>query len=289
MARFHKHVVLITGASAGIGAEMARQFALEGADVVLTARRLERLRELAAEIEAMGGRALPLACDVTVDGDWQRVVEATHEAFGPIDVAIANAGFGVSGLFERLTLDDYRRQMDTNVYGVLRTAYATLDDLKKKRGRLVVVSSVNGYVTFPETSPYAMSKYAVRAFCESITGELANHGVSVTMISPGFVASDIRRTNNSGKVNENAKDFVPSFLVMPTPIAARKIVDAVFKRKREKIITFHGWFMVQLSRWTPWLLHLANRWIGRKAFAKRRKRDAEKDKLQKSETGSTER
>lgn len=273
MGQFSGQVVVITGASAGIGAEMARQFAQSGADVVLTARRAERLEALAAEIEGMGRRALAVACDVTQDGDMERVVAQTHEAFGDIHTVVANAGFGVSGNMEDLTLNDYQRQLDTNVYGVLRTIYATLDDLKKTKGRLAIVSSVSGYISAPTSSAYSMSKFAVRALCEAITPELHGHGVSVTMLSPGFVASEIRKVDNAGTYKESRKDIAPDWLVMRTDVAVRKMLRAIAKRKRERIITFHGWLIVRLTRWIPGVLH----WLVKRNTNIKTKNDAHKE------------
>src|SRR6185436_16532555 len=131
--KFLGQVVLITGASSGIGAALARAFAREGANLVLAARRADRLAALAAEIEREGRRALSVTCDVTRDGDLERAAAAARTAFGGIDVAVANAGFGVVGPVERLTLDDYHRQFETNVFGVLRTIHATLPDLRARR------------------------------------------------------------------------------------------------------------------------------------------------------------
>ncbi|TNE50827.1 MAG: SDR family oxidoreductase [Deltaproteobacteria bacterium] len=267
MGQFQGQVVVVTGASSGIGAEMARQFAQQGADVVLTARRVERLEALAEEIRSMGRRALPIACDVTVDGDIEQVVAKTHEELGDIHVVVANAGFGVAGVLEDLTLDDYRRQLETNVFGVLRTVYATLDDLKKTKGRLAIVSSVSGYASLPTSSAYSMSKFAVRALCESITPELHAHGVSVTMLSPGFVASEIRKVDNAGVYKEARKDIAPAWMTMDTDVAVRKMLRAIAKRKRERIITFHGWLTVQLTRWVPGLIL----WLFKKTYKKPKK------------------
>ncbi|HXD97942.1 MAG TPA: SDR family NAD(P)-dependent oxidoreductase, partial [Candidatus Acidoferrum sp.] len=189
MTRFAGQVVLITGASSGIGAALAREFARQGADVVLLARRADRLAALAREIEGTGRRALVVTADVTVDGDLDRAVASTEAAFGRLDVVIANAGFGVVGPVESLTLDDYRRQFETNVFGVLRTVQATLTLLKASRGRLVILGSVAGHIATPGSSPYSMSKFAVRALAEALGHELAPTGVSVTLISPGFVES----------------------------------------------------------------------------------------------------
>ena len=111
---------------------------------------------------------------------------------------MANAGFGVVGPIERLTLDDYRRQFETNVFGVLRTVFATLAELRRSRGRLVIVGSVSGHVALPNASPYAMSKFAVRALAQALDFELRPTGVSVTLVSPGFVDTELHQVDNRG-------------------------------------------------------------------------------------------
>ena len=254
MATHAGKVALITGASAGIGAALARELARDGADLVLAARREDRLRDLAREIAATGRHAIVVGCDVTRDGDLERAVAAAVERYGRLDIAIANAGFGVAGPVEELRLDDFRRQLETNVLGVLRTLFASLPELRKTRGQFVVVGSVAGHVPTPGTSAYSMSKFAVRGFAESIHDELAASGVSVTLVSPGFVDSDIRRVDNDGQVHESAPDPVPAWLRMPTDRAARIIVRAIRRRRREVVVTGHGKALVLLYRHAPWLL-----------------------------------
>jgi short-subunit dehydrogenase len=253
--RFAGQAVFITGASSGIGAALAREFAREGGDVALAARRRDRLEELAAEIGAMGRRSVVVPCDVTKDGDLDRAALAARTALGKLDVVVANAGFGVTGALENLSGDDYRRQFETNVFGVLRTVYATLEDLKKTRGRLVLIGSVSGHVGVPGSSAYSMSKFAVRGLAASLAHELAPYGVSVTLISPGFVESEIRQVDNRG-VRRAAPPPrpIPAALVMATPAAARKIVSAVARRRREAVITWFGKTVVVLQRHLPGLL-----------------------------------
>ena len=262
MTRFAGQVVLITGASSGIGAALAREFARQGADVVLLARRADRLAALAREIEGTGRRALVVTADVTVDGDLDRAVASTEAAFGRLDVVIANAGFGVVGPVESLTLDDYRRQFETNVFGVLRTVLATLTPLKASRGRLVILGSVAGHIATPGSSPYSMSKFAVRALAEALGHELAPTGVSVTLISPGFVESEIRRVDNTGVFRTEAREAVPAWLIVPAARAARQIVRAIARRRREVVITGHGKLGVFVQRHAPWLVAAVIRTMG---------------------------
>jgi short-subunit dehydrogenase len=262
VTRFAGQVALITGASAGIGAALARELARQGADVALLARRTDRLAALAHEIEASGRRALALAADVTVDGDLERAVTATRTTLGRIDVVVANAGFGVVGSVESLTLDDYRRQFETNVFGVLRTVQATLGPLKATRGRLAILGSVASHIATPGSSPYSMSKFAVRGLAQALGYELAASGVSVTLVSPGFVESEIRRVDNTGMFQRDVREPVPAWLLVPARRAARQIVRAIARRRREVVITGHGKMAVFLERHAPWLVAAVIRAMG---------------------------
>lgn len=259
---FTKKVVLITGASSGIGEALAREFHRLGAEVVLTARRLDRLKLIAEELSRNGIPALYFACDVTRDGELAKVVALIHERFGRLDVVVANAGFGVVGNVLDLTMDDYRRQFETNIFGVLRTVQETARALMQTSGRLAVVGSVNGYVALPGNSPYAMSKFAVRALTTSLYYELGRAGVSVTHIAPGFVESEIRKVDNRGVLHARAKDRVPDWLQMPADKAARKIASAIYFRRRERVVTAHGRFAVLLERFCPWFIAFAIRLAG---------------------------
>ncbi len=245
MKPFGDEVVFITGASSGIGAALARRFAREGAAVALTARRVERLHALATELTADGARVVVTPCDVTVDEEVERAMGRARQALGRLSVVVANAGFGVVGRVDRLTLEDYRRQFETNVFGVLRTIYAGLDDLKHTHGRLVILGSVSGHVGFPGSSAYSMSKFSVR----------------VTLISPGFVDSEIHQVDNRGIHHPDTRRHAPAWLVMSADRAAGIIVRAVARRRREAVITAHGKLTVGLQRLAPGLLA----WVMRRA------------------------
>jgi len=262
MSAFAGQVALITGASSGIGAALARELARGGADLVLAARRVDRLQAVAAEVEGVGRASLVVACDVTVDGDLERAVARARDRFGRLDVVVANAGFGVVGPLASLTLADYRRQFETNVFGVLRTIYATLPELERSRGRLAILGSVSGWLATPGSSPYAMSKFAVRGLAEAIGPELRPRGVSVTLITPGFVDSEIRRVDNQGSFRAEEREPVPAWLVMPAAKAARQIARAIARRRRETVITGHGKIAVFLQRHAPWLLVWGMRGLG---------------------------
>ena len=244
-------VVWITGASSGIGEALAREFARQGAILVLSARRTDRLEALARELSPDGARALAFPCDVTRDGDCEAAVKRAVEVFGRLDVAVANAGFGVVGSVSRLELEDYRRQLETNLFGVLRTVKAAIPELKRTKGRIAVMGSVNGYVALEGNSPYGVSKFAVRALCDSLRFELAHFGISVTHIAPGFVESEIRQVDNQGRHNGSARDPVPAWLVCPTAPAARAMVKAIVARRGERVVTGHGQAAVFMVRHFP--------------------------------------
>ncbi|HVH70975.1 MAG TPA: SDR family NAD(P)-dependent oxidoreductase [Candidatus Dormibacteraeota bacterium] len=263
---FPDKAVLITGASSGIGEELAWQLGQAGAKLTLTARRKDLLENLAERITSRGKpKPLVVECDVAQDGDLHKAVAETVRHWGKLDVAIANAGFGVVGPLKKLSVEDYRRQFETNVFGVLRTIYASLPEIEKNKGNIVIIGSISGWAATPGASPYNMSKFAVRALANAITPELGLCGVKVTLISPGFVASNIRRVDNQGKFHEGAKDSVPSWLVMPTDKAVRQILSAIARGKRETIITGHGKALVFLERFMPWMI----RTVGRKMAAGR--------------------
>jgi short-subunit dehydrogenase len=251
---FRDKAVLITGASSGIGEGLALQLAQAGAKLTLAARRREQLEAVARKIAAQGGAVPILApCDVARDGDIELVLAESVRRWGKLDVVFANAGFGVVGGFKKLSVGDYRRQFETNVFGVLRTIYAALPELEKSRGNLAITGSVSGWVSPPGASPYCMSKFAVRALANSITSELRRVGVKLTLISPGFVVSNIRRVDNRGTAHPDAADPVPAWIQMPTEKAARQILHAVARGKKEQIVTLHGKLFIAFERFLPWL------------------------------------
>jgi len=231
------------------------------------------LEAVAQRIAGIGNVSpLVVESDVTREGDLERAVAVAVRQWKRLDVVIANAGFGVRGALKDLSLEDYRRQFETNVFGVLRTIYAVLPEIAKSKGNVAIISSVSGWVSTPEVSPYCMSKFALRALANAITPELRLAGVKVTLISPGVVVSNFRRVDNQGMIHEGTKDPAPAWIQMSTEKAAKQILRAVARGKCEEIITLHGKIFVMLERFMPWV----NRALGRR----RATRFREKNKVQ---------
>lgn len=251
MRDFDGHTVFITGGSSGIGAALGRAFASSGARVALAARSEDRLAGVINEIVGGGGEAMAVKCDVTSRADLDSGIARIVERFGSLDVVVANAGFGVSGPFEALTTEDYRRQFDTNFFGVVDTIYAALPHVVASRGRIAIISSVYGKLGGPTTSAYCASKFALNGLSESIYYELADKGVSVTCINPGVIESNFRMVDNANQWHPEKSDPVPRWIAMDTDKAARQIVRAIARRKPEVTITAHGKLAVLLHNHFP--------------------------------------
>lgn len=265
--RFDDMVVMITGASSGIGEYSAYDFAREGAKVALLARRRDRLEQVKQKIMEMGGKAECFVADVTNRDSVKEAVEGIVSLWGKLDVVLANAGIGVPGHIVQLKVEDFRHQFETNFFGVLNTIEVTLPYLLKSQGRLGIVGSVAGRVCTPMSAPYCSSKFAVVALAECLYYDLKPLGVSVTCINPGFVASEIRVKNRKGELT-NRPDPIPSFLVLPTHKASAKIVNALYKRKPEVVITFHGKFSIFIARHFPRFYRWVLGFVARKSVSR---------------------
>ena len=184
------NVVLLTGCSSGIGAACARRFAAAGFTVFATARRLETLAELAA----VGCFCRPL--DVTDLESIERVATEIETRYGGVDVLINNAGYGQQGAFEELALDDFRAQLETNLIGAIAVTQHVLPRMReRRRGRILMLSSMGGRISFPGGAAYHASKYALEAVGDVLRFEVARFGIDVVIVEPGLVASDYGATS----------------------------------------------------------------------------------------------
>jgi short-subunit dehydrogenase len=184
-------VVVVTGASSGIGRATALAFARRGARLVLAARRVDRLQAVADEIALAGSEALAVPCDVGRPSDIDELVRVTMERFGRIDVLVNNAGFGFSGTIEDTPDEVMRELLDVNYLGAFRLTRAVLPLMRKQRsGHIVNVSSVVGKISFPFHGAYSASKFAMCAMTEALRGELSGSGVTATVVLPASTTTE---------------------------------------------------------------------------------------------------
>jgi NAD(P)-dependent dehydrogenase (short-subunit alcohol dehydrogenase family) len=255
--KFDGLVTWITGAGSGIGKALALELASRGSIVAISGRRAAYLEEVAREIEARGGKALAVPCDVTEEVELERAVARVVNELGRMDIAIANAGFSVSGPIRSLTAEDWRRQLDTNVVGAALTAKHALPAIEKTKGRIVLVGSVAAFTPAPKVGAYSASKAALRSMGQTLDIELHGTGVSVTLLHPGFVESEIAQVDNQGRFDASRTDKRPKNLMWPADRAARVCADAIHARKHEFVFTGHGKIGAFLGQHTPGVVRFA--------------------------------
>ncbi|MCH7939403.1 MAG: SDR family oxidoreductase [Candidatus Marinimicrobia bacterium] len=254
---FKDQVTIITGASSGIGAELARQLAAGGARLALAARRAELLEEVAADCRQLGGQAVAVPTDITLPEQCAALVQRTVDSYGAIDMLINNAGISMHALFtdiEDLTI--FERIMRVNYLGAVACTHYALPHLLKARGRIVVVSSLTGKAGVPTRTGYAASKHALHGFFDSLRVELAGSGVSVTIACPSFVDTGIRRYQaGAGDSRRNIRSKR-----MPVERCARIILRAAQRRRREVVMTALGKVGRLVRPFLPGLID----WVARK-------------------------
>jgi NADP-dependent 3-hydroxy acid dehydrogenase YdfG len=201
-------VVIITGASSGLGEAAARHLSSLGATVVLGARRVDRIEALAKELTDQGGRALAVATDVTRYLEVQRLADIAMQNYGRIDVLINNAGLMPQSPLERRKIDDWNRTIDVNIKGVLYGIAAVLPYMQKqKSGHIINVSSVAGHKVRPGSAVYAATKSAVRVISEGLRQEVKPYDLRTTVISPGAVDTELTDSITEPDVAQNIKTF----------------------------------------------------------------------------------
>jgi NADP-dependent 3-hydroxy acid dehydrogenase YdfG len=220
-------VVVITGASSGLGEAAARLLSAEGASVVLGARRADRLQSLADELNHNGGKALAVATDVTDREQVKRLVDTAVQKFGRIDVMINNAGIMPRAPLERLTINDWDRTIDVNIKGVLYGIAAALPHMmQQKSGQMIFVSSVAGHKIGPDFAVYAATKHAVRALAEGFRQEVKPYNIRTTIISPGAVDTELPDSVTEPDVAEKIRQYY-SDIAIPAESFAQAVAFAM--------------------------------------------------------------
>jgi short-subunit dehydrogenase len=235
---FKDNVIIITGASAGIGKELAIQLAKQGACLALAARDINKLNELADKCNKLGGKAIAIKTDVSIKEQCKNLVDKTMGEFGKIDTLINNAGISMWVRFDEITdVDLFEKIIKTNYLGSVYCTYYSLPFLKKTNGRIVGISSLTGLVGVPTRTAYAASKHAMAGFFDSLRIELMNTGVTVTMIYPGFVATEVRERALGADGKPLGKSHLDESSVMSVELCASQIINAAEKRKRKIVMT----------------------------------------------------
>ena len=235
---FNDNVVIITGASSGIGKELALQLAKQGALLSLAARDIKRLEEVAEECMKSGAEVIAVQTDVTEKEQCKNLIEKTAAEFGRINTLINNAGISMWAKFDEIKdLDLFKKIMDVNYLGSVYCTYYALPYLKKSDGRIVAVSSLTGKVGVPTRTAYSASKHAMIGFFDSLRIELMDTNVSVTVINPGFVTSEVRERALGVDGKPVGKSHLDESKIMSAEECAKQIIDAAAKRKRELVMT----------------------------------------------------
>jgi NADP-dependent 3-hydroxy acid dehydrogenase YdfG len=214
-------IIVITGASSGLGEAAARHLAGQGAKVVLGARRAERIEALAEEIRTAGGEALPVATDVTDRAQVANLIDTAVRDFGRVDVLVNNAGIMPLSALESLKVDEWDRMIDVNIKGVLYGIAAALPHMKAQRsGHVITTASVAGHLNFPASSVYSGTKFAVRAICEGFRQEVKDYNIRTTIVSPGAVKTELLDHISDEAVQGANRDFVGSVGISPSSFAS---------------------------------------------------------------------
>jgi len=238
---FKDKVVVITGASSGIGRELAYQLSEQGAWLSLAARNGERLATVVGECQARGGKAIAIVTDVSEQAQCAELIQRTVDHYDRIDMLVNNAGITMWANFEDVQdISFYEQIMRVNYLGSVYCTYYALPFLKKTQGQIIGISSWAGKNGIPKRSGYAASKHAMVGFFDTLRIEIAEYGISVTMIYPDFVATETRKRALGADGKPIGKSSVREDEVMPAEKCAQLIIQAAASRKRELVMTWRG-------------------------------------------------
>ena len=254
---FKDKVVIVTGASSGIGEAIAREFSLNGSKVVLAARSEKKLSDIVKEIKADNCDAIFVKTDVSNEDDCKNLIEKTVEKYGTIDILINNAGVSMRASFLDVDLKVLHRLMDVNFLGTVYCTKYALPYLIDRKGSLVGVSSVAGFHGLPGRTGYSASKFAMHGFLETIRIENLKKGLHVMIIAPGFTSTEIRKhalTANGQEQGESPKDEIK---LMTPEYVAGWVLKGIRKKKRNKLLTWDGRITALFQRIVPELVDWA--------------------------------
>ncbi|MFA4869803.1 MAG: SDR family oxidoreductase [Pedobacter sp.] len=249
---FKNKVIIITGASSGIGKACAEEFAKRGANLVLAARQYVTLCEITADLEKRYGiKAIAVQTDVSKEEDCKLLIKQALVTFSKIDILINNAGLSMRALFNELDLSVLKNLMDVNFWGTVYCTKYALPEILKTKGNVVGVSSIAGYRGLPGRTGYSSSKFAMNGFMESLRTELLKTGVHVMVACPGFTASNIRVTALAKDGASHGETSMEEGKMMSADTVAKTIADGIAARKRTLIMTGQGKLTVWLNKLFP--------------------------------------
>jgi len=253
--KLNDKIVIITGASSGIGKSLAIEFAKRGANLVLAARQYVTLCAITESIEKQYGvKAIAVQCDVTIEEDCEHLVKQALITFGKIDVLINNAGISMRALFKDVDLKVLKSVMDVNFWGTVYCTRYALPEILKTKGSIAGISSIAGYKGLPGRSGYAASKFALNGFLDVLRMENLKTGVHVLTACPGFTASNIRNTALDKDGSQQGESTLHEEKMMTSDEVAVIIANGVEHRKRTLIMTGQGKLTVFLNKFFPaWL------------------------------------
>ncbi|KUK58876.1 MAG: 3-oxoacyl-ACP reductase [Bacteroidetes bacterium 38_7] len=248
-------VVVITGASSGIGRALAQEYAKRGWCIALLARNLDKLLQLKNELSEKASKILCLSTDVSKEEDCKEAIKEIIATYGRIDVLINNAGVSMRALFKDVDLDVIRRLMDVNFWGTVYCTKYALPSLLANKGSVVGIVSIAAYIGLPGRTGYSASKFAIRGFLETLRTENLRTGLHVLVAAPGFTATNIRSTALLADGSQQGQSPRDEGKMMTAAQVAKKVVKAIDKRKKTLILTFwEGKFTVFLQKFFPTLV-----------------------------------
>jgi len=250
--KLNNKIVIITGASSGIGKSLAIECAKRGANVVLAARQYVTLCEIAQDLEKQYNiKALAVQCDVAIEEDCEHLIKQALTTFGKIDVLINNAGISMRALFQDADLKVLKSLMDVNFWGTVYCTKYALPEILKTQGSVVGISSIAGYKGLPGRTGYSASKFAMNGFLDSLRVENLKTGVHVLTACPGFTASNIRNTALAKDGSQQGESSMDENKMMSSEEVAQIIADGIENRSRTLIMTRQGKLTVAISKFLP--------------------------------------